>query len=205
MEPLKTLVIVLLILTVLLLTPLGIDGGIKGKNVILAIKAGFLNIRVFPKKKRQAEPKISLKRKKRKPSRKTAKAGEQKKPLTKTELISLIKIGLKALGRFKRKLRVDYLRIRYTFASDDPFNTAIGFGASSAVLSSVIPLVDSAFDIGERDIGTSFDFLSDKPVIDIWITTTIQVWEIFYIAIAAGIDYLRFKMKQKRDLRKGKE
>ncbi|NCB74221.1 MAG: hypothetical protein EOM51_05695 [Clostridia bacterium] len=200
----KTLVIVLLILTVLMLTPLGIDGGFNDKSLILGIRVGFLNIRLFPKKEKRSEPKISKKRKKPKPSKKDSE-GAPKKPLSKKELIALIKIGLKALGRLKRKLRVDYLRIRYTFASDDPFNTAIGFGASAAVLSSLIPLVDSAFDIGERDIGTSFDFLSDKPVIDIWLTTTIQVWEIFYIAIAAGIDYLRFKMKQKRDLRKGKE
>ncbi len=198
----KVLVIVLLILTVLLLTPLGIDGGYRGNSLILGIRVGFLNIRVFPKKARPDEPKISKKRIKPKPPHKNLK---EKKPLGKKELISLAKIGLKALGRLRRKLRVDYLRIRYTFASDDPFNTAMGFGASSAILSSILPLVDSAFDIGERDIGTSFDFLSDKPVIDLWLTTTIQVWEIFYIAIASGIDYLRFKMKQKRDLRKGKE
>lgn len=201
----KTLVVVLLVLTVLLLTPLGIDGGYRGNNLILGIRIGFLNIRVFPKKEKHAEPKISKKRKKPKPSRKDTEGKKPKKPLEKKELIALIKIALKALGRFRKKLRVDYLRIRYTFASDDPFNTAMGFGASSAVLSSVIPLLDSAFDIGERDIGTSFDFLGDKPVIDIWLTTTIQVWEIFYIAIASGIDYLRFKLKQKRDVRKGKE
>ncbi len=201
----KALVIVLLILTVLLLIPLGIDGGYNGKTLILGIRAGFLNIRIFPKKIKQAEPKISKKRRRPKPSRKDAEGKEPKKPLEKRELIALAKIGLKALGRLRRKLRVDYLRMRYTFASDDPFSTAMGFGASSAVLSSIIPLVDSAFDIGERDIGSSFDFLSDKPVFDFWLTTTIQVWEIFYIAIATGIDYLRFKLKQKRQVRKGKE
>lgn len=201
----KALVIVLLILTVLLLTPQGIDGGYNGKTLVLGIRVGFLNIRLFPKKDNHAEPKISKKRKKPRPSRKDSKEKKPKKPLGKQELIALAKMALKALGRFRKKLRVDYLRIRYTFASDDPFNTAMGFGAASAVLSSVIPLVDSAFDIGERDIGTSFDFLSDEPVFDFWLTTTIQVWEIFYIAIATGIDYLRFKLKQKRDVRKGKE
>lgn len=201
----KTLVVVLLVLTVLLLTPLGIDGGFNGKDLILGLRIGFLNIRILPKKKNHAEQNISKKQKKPKPSRKKTGEKKPKKPLSRQELIALAKMTLKALGRFRKKLRVDYLRIRYTFASDDPYKTAMGFGASSAALGSILPLVESAFDIGERDIGTSFDFLSDKPVFDCWITTTIQVWEIFYIAIASGIDYLRFKIKQKRDVRKGKE
>ena len=193
----KVLVIVLLVLTVLLLIPVGVDGGYSGERLILGIRVGFFNIRIFPKAKKRSEPKIP------KNPRKTKDEKEKKQkfrlPSDRKELESLIKIVLRALGRFRRKLRVDYLRIRYTFASEDPFTTAMGFGYSSAALGSIIPLVENAFDIGRRDIGTSFDFLSDKPVFDCWLTMTIQIWEVLYIAIAFGIDYLKLRHRQKRE------
>lgn len=199
----RALVIVLLVLTVLLLTPLGVDGGYSGKSLILGIRIGFLNIRILPKKKKQTVPKVPKKQKLPKQARE--KTEKKKKPFDKKMIKSLIKPALKALGRFRKKLHLDYLRIHYTFASDDPYKTAMGFGMSSVALGAILPLVENAFDIGERDIGTSFDFLSDKPEFDCWITTTIHIWEIFYIAIAFGIDYLKLKIKQKREDRKGKE
>ena len=199
----RALVIVLLVLTVLLLTPLGVDGGYNGKSLILGIRIGFLNIRILPKNKKQPVPKVPKKRKV--PKQTQERTEKKKKTFDKEEIKALIKPALKALGRFRKKLRVDYLRIHYTFASDDPYKTAMGFGMSSAALGGILPLVENAFDIGTRDIGTSFDFLSDKPVFDCWITTTIHIWEIIYIAIAFGIDYLKLKIKQKREDRKGKE
>lgn len=193
----KVLVIVLLVLTVLLLTPIGVDGGYSGERLVLGIRVGFFNIRIFPKAKKHSEQKPP--RKNRKPKKEKDKKPKFKLPTEKKKLIELIKIVLRTLGRFKRKLRIDYLRIRYTFASDDPFSTAMGFGYSSAALGAVIPLVDKAFSIGKRDIGASFDFLSDKPVFDCWLTMTIQIWEVLYIAIAFGIDYLKLRHRQKRE------
>ena len=102
-------------------------------------------------------------------------------------------------------LRVDYLRLHYTFASGDPFKTAMGFGASSAAMNTLVPLIDGAFIIKQRDIGTSFDFLSDKPSYDCWITLSIQVWELVYIGSALGLDFLKLKLKQRRENRKRKE
>ncbi|MFB0921411.1 MAG: hypothetical protein QMB62_11120 [Oscillospiraceae bacterium] len=194
----KALVIVILILTVLLLIPIGIDCGYSGGEFMLRLRLGLLNIRNIPGRIK------NLKFKKQKKPAAEIKAGPEKvqkakEPLNKDKLFRLAKLGLKTLGRLRRKLHVDYLRIRYTFATDDPFNTAIGFGRSSAALGAIMPLFDNAFNITERDIGTSFNFLSDEPVFDCWITFSIQVWEVFYIAAAFGIDYLKIRNKQKRD------
>jgi len=199
---LKALIIVLLVLTVLLVVPVGIDGGYNGKNLILGVKIGLFNIRILPKKKKalklRKQKKPKNQKNQNKPANKKEKAKKQKKPLDKEQIIELAKAALSALGRFRKKLRVNYIRIHLTCASSDPFSTAMGFGASNAVMSKIVPLVDKAFIIDERDIGSSFDFLSDKPVFDFWITTTIQIWEILYIAIAFGIDLLKMKIKQKR-------
>ena len=196
----------LLVLTVLLLIPLGIDGGYNGEKLILGVRIGLLNIRIFPRAPRHAEPKIQKKkvRKTRNGTQLPEKPSE-KKPQMMKEYMALAKIGLKTLGRLRRKLHVDFFRLHYTFATDDPFNTAVGYGMSSAALGAIMPLLDEAFDIDERDIGTSFDFLSDRPAFDCWMTLTIHVWEVFYIAIAFGIDYLKLKLQQKKEDRMRKE
>ncbi|MEA4894784.1 MAG: hypothetical protein VB064_05940 [Oscillospiraceae bacterium] len=199
----KAFVIVVLILTVLMLTPFGIDGGYGGGKLVLGIRIGFLNLRIIPGRLTREKPAAPRKTVKKKKSGAGGKLKE-KAPLDKKELVRIVKIGLKALGRLRRKLHVDYLRIHYTFASDDPFKTAAGFGYSSAALGAIMPLVEDAFIIGERDIGTSLDFLGDKPVFDCWITLKIQVWELLYIAAAFGIDYLilRLRLGKKDRIRK---
>lgn len=211
MRPLKALIIVLLFLTVLALVPVGAEGGYRFGVVTLRVRLGLISVRVFPRKKKAGEPRLK-KPKKPKKTRKQKKreapaedAAEKKKLFDKKQLFALVKIGLKALGRFKRKLRVDYLRLHYTFASGDPFKTAMGFGASSAAMNTLVPLIDGAFIIKQRDIGTSFDFLSDKPSYDCWITLSIQVWELVYIGSALGLDFLKLKLKQRRENRKRKE
>lgn len=206
----RALVIVLLVLTLFMLIPLGVDGGYNGRSLILSVRVGLINIRIFPQKPKK--PKIK-KLKTKKPKVKKAKKQDEeiaeetkpKKKLDKKELFRLIKVGLKALGRFRRKLRVNYIRIHYIFATDDPFKTAMGFGASSAAINAIVPLVDRAFVIKERDIGTSFDFLSDRPSFDIWLNMSIQIWEVFYVVIAFGVDFLKLKIKSKRENRKRKE
>jgi hypothetical protein len=194
--PLKALIVALLVLTVLLLIPLGIDGGYRGGKRVLGIRAGLFNIRVFPRRFAQAPLKLKKSAAGVKPVKKRP---EKKAEMGLDEILDLAAIGLKALGRLRKKLHVDYLRLRCTCASDDPFVTAMGFAGSSAVLGGLLPLIDEAFDISERDIGTRFDFLSTKPYCDFWLTTTIHVWEILYVAIAFGIDYLRLKAGHKQE------
>ena len=199
----RALIIVLLVLTVIMLIPLGVDGGYNGRSFILSLRVGLINIRIFPQKLK--EPKVKKLKKAKEKGEEVGEKIKPKKKLNKDEIFRLAKLGLRALGRFRRKLKINYIRLHYTFASDDPFSTAMGFGASSAAISVVVPLIDTAFVIEERDIGTSFDFLSDEPTIDCWINMTIQVWEVFYIAIAFGVDMLKLKIKSKRENRLRKE
>lgn len=202
----KALIIVLLVLTVLMIVPVGIDGGYNGKSLILGIKFGVFNIRILPKKispLKLEKQKISKKKKTKEP--KKEKEPKQKEPLDKERLQSLIKFALKALGRFRKKLRVNFLRVRVTYATSDPFVTALAFGASNAVMDTLVPLIDDAFIIDKRDIGVSYDFLSDKPVFDFWLTTTIQIWEILYIALAFGFDLLKMKLIKRSKERNRKD
>lgn len=184
----KALFIVLLIASVLALIPLGVDGGYAtGRGPTLRVRIGLFSIGILPKKKK--EPKV------RKPA-KPEKPGKKKKgppALTNRGWIRLIKAALHALSQLREKLMVQYLRFRFTAASSDPFKTALSFGYASGAAASFVPLLNGAFTIEEPDIGPSFDFTATKPKVDIWITASILVWQVLYVAAVLGIEYLKIK------------
>ena len=183
----KAFFIVLLVLTVLALLPIGVSGGwATGQNVTLDVCIGFIRLHILPKK--NAEPKAA---KPAKPKKEKKKGGLAS--LSKKGKLALVKAVLRALSRFREKLCVEYLRFHFTMASPDPFKTAMGFGISSGVAAGFVPLLDNAFDIEHRDVGPAFDFTSTKPRTDLWITASILLWQVIYIAAVLGIDYLKIK------------
>lgn len=194
------LLIIIIVLTVIALLPLGVDGGYKNGKFELHLKIGLISFGIPPKKKITKKPKMPKKKQKTKQIDEETEP-EEKKPFNLGELFDIIKLALKALGRFRRKLTIEYMRVHYTFASDDPFKTAFGFGMANATMGAIIPLLDGAFKIKERDFGVQTDFLIEKPIIDVWLTASIRIWEIVYIAAAFGIDYLKLKIRQKRQSR----
>ena len=197
----KALLIILLVLSVIALIPVGVDGGYNKKGLRLFIRIGPFSLRLIPAGRLVASFTKPDKPKKPKPIKE--KSAEKKKPekpkLSKDELFALIKMGLNALSRFRRKLTIDYLRIHITIAASDPFSAAMGYGAANAALSAIVPLAERAFNITEKDFSTSCDFLAEKTDIDFWLTASIQIWEILYVATAFGIDFLKHKRSEKKN------
>ena len=202
----KALLIILVVLSVLALIPVGVDGGYGAGGPLAYLKLGFFSIRVFPPGKLVASI-MKAASKPKKPKRKKVEPieeepAEPKKPKPKPgkdEIIALAKMALSALSRFRHKLSIDYLRLHVNIAADDPYKTAMAYGAANAALSAAVPLLDGAFNITEQDIGVSCDFLAEKMQIDVWLTASIQIWEILYVAAAFAIDFIKNKKKQKRD------
>lgn len=192
----KTFLIIFIILSVLLLIPCGIDAGYDGRAFHLYARFGFINLKLFPKKEKPLKPKPP------KPAKDKKEKKKEKPPMGKDEIFALIKMGLKSLGRFKRRLSVNYLRLHYTAAAGDPFKAAMAYGLGSTFMGTVVPLAEGAFNIKERDFSVSVDFLAEKPVFDFRLITSIQIWEILYIAFAFGIDFLKHWLGKKK---KGKQ
>ena len=185
----KAFFIVLLILSVLALIPVGVDGGwATGQSVALNVRVGFIRLGILPRKKK--EP-TAAKPSKVKPEAKKKKGSLA--ALSRKGKLELVKAVLCALGSLREKLRVEYLRFHFTMASPDPFTTALGFGLSASAAANFVPLLEGAFDMERRDIGPAFDFTATKPRTDVWITASILLWQVLYIAAVLGIDYLKIK------------
>ena len=179
----RVLLIILLILFLIAIIPVGVLFEYSEDGIMLALKAAFLKIKLFPKEEKPKKPKEE-KPKDEKP--KEEKPKEEKKPAPKrgglAELLEgVLPAVFDTLDRFRRKLTVNYLTIHYDSAAEDPYDAAMHFGNVSAALGAVLPALERKLRIKKRDIRTavSFDGGGDRIYIDTSIT--IRIWEIIYV------------------------
>lgn len=201
------LIIIIAFLLVLNLIPLGIDGGYEASELFLSLKAGpFRVLRILPAKPLSEEKKLLRQQKKaKKQAKKNAKKGQAEenaapKPRRRPDKalsMALISMGLHALKRLRHRMSIDLLKLHFV-SGGDPYSAAMNYGYASAAFGIVLPLLDSAFNIGERDVSVSVDFDTGQASIDVRLILTIQLWEIIYIAAAFAVEFIRYKINDRR-------
>jgi len=169
-----TLAIIFSVLILIALLRFGVIVEYDEAGVKLWVKAVFLKLRILDEDKKDKPKKKKKKEKKPK----------EKRPGGFQRFLDLLKAALKALGRLKRRLLIKQLTLHLTLANDDPSKTAIQYGTVSAVLGTIVPVIERQFRIKRRDLMASVDFTASAPVIYAKITISIAVWEVFYIAFA---------------------
>jgi hypothetical protein len=191
---LLTLIIILIALAVILLIPVGVDGGYEQNGFELSARFGPFRFKIFPKKEKPKKPP-------RKPVYEEKEPEKEKKPLDWDEILSLAKLGLKTLKRFRRRLCIDYFALHFTAAASNPFDAAMQYGKVSAAAGTVLPLLEEALKIRERDFDINVSFEKEKPELYLRLVATLQIWEILYIGLAFGAEYLILKYKKRREIR----
>lgn len=177
----------------------GVDVGFDGE-LRLAIKIGFIRVRILPSK-----PKKPKKQKKKQPAAKKPAqkpAAAPKKPLFSgdpKELRALLQLGVQTLGDLRRKLRVEVLTLFVYFGGgDDPAKNAIAYGRAWAVIGSVTPLLDQLFVIQKRRIEPRFAPQEDKLRVEGRIVLTITIGRALALGIRAGLGFLRIVSNKKK-------
>ena len=177
----------------------GVDVGFDGE-VRLAIKIGFIRVRILPSK-----PKKPKKQKKKQPAAKKPAqkpAAAPKKPLFSgdpKDLRALLQLGVQTLGDLRRKLRVEVLTLFVYFGGgDDPAKNAIAYGRAWAVIGSITPLLDQLFVIQKRRIEPRFAPQEDKLRVEGRIVLTITIGRALALGIRAGLGFLRIVSNKKK-------
>ncbi|MCC8048196.1 MAG: hypothetical protein LIO52_03750 [Oscillospiraceae bacterium] len=199
------LTIIILLLAALLLMSVGVDVVYSAQGFVLRAKAGFVRITILPKKQKDKpeKPKKEKKAKKKKePTEEDAEKPKNSLGINKDDIFYFASLGLKALGRLRRRLSIDLLSLHLVWAAADPFTAATGYGRIAAILHSVLSLLRGAVNIRSEDITTDIDFTTDKMKIDARVKATFQIWEILYIALCAGVPFLVWYLKRRRTIKK---
>ena len=215
------------ILALLAIIPLGVSVVYDEDGALIRIIAGPLKIKVYPlpkKEKKTKKEKNSKKDKKTKSAEKKqsdAKAAQSQKSAEKsaasnqtdrttdkkksggavTDFLPLVKVLLKFLDGFRRKLRVNVLELKVILAANDPCDLAVNYGRAWSAVGNLMPRLEQVFVIQKRDIEVECDFTADKTLViarlDLSITLG-RILELVFLLIGRAIvELIKIAMKRK--------
>ena len=200
----------LAILLLILLIPFGVDLGYEGGMFHLSVKVSALLIQILPKAEdKEKKPKKEKKAKKKK--KKTEEVQEEKEekpkkkkklPFNRDELLELLRVVLKTIGKFGRAWKVDRFALHYIAAGDDPYDVAMTYGYVNAALSSLAPLCRKRFRVKDCSVWTDVDFTADKTFLEGGLAMTINFWRINGVINTLLFGALKILLRNKRRRKK---
>ena len=198
-----------LVITLIMLVPVGADVGYESGELRLSAKVCGMLLQLLPKPPAdESKPPKKKKPKKEKTPKAKKPEGEaapkKKLSFNRDELLGLLRAVLKGFGRFGRKLNVDRFLLRYTAAGSDPYDTAMEFAYVNAALSGLAPICRKRFDVKDCRVRTDVDFTAEKTAVDFGLAVTIRVGQIFGVIFTIIFGALGILIKNKLRLAKEK-
>ena len=206
------------ILILLGILPLGVSVIYDEDGAVVRVIAGPLKIKVFPLSKKKEKPKKKKKpgkdqqnsqKKQEKTPKKAAEPSSQKKTEAEkkksggpiTDFLPLVKVVLKFLDGFRRKLRVNVLELKLIMAADDPCDLALNYGRAWAAVGNLMPQLERVFVIQKRNIEVECDFTADRTLILARLDLTITLGRILGLLFAligrAVVELIKIVLKRK--------
>lgn len=198
------------VLLALAVIPLGVRIRYNDAGFLLRVIAGPVRITVFPRKKKPKKQKTKQKKQKAGKRPESTDSGDTPpqppKPVPEpkekggslTRFLPLVKLGLKFLGDFRRKLRVDNLFLRLILAGDDPCDLAVNYGRAWAAVGNLMPQLERLFVIKKRDIQVECDFTAEEISVIAHVDITITLGRLLTLAVVYGIRVLFEFLSMKR-------
>ena len=198
------------ILLALAVLPLGVRIRYNDVGFVLKVIAGPLKITVFPRKKKPKKQKVKQKKKKvtekaepavceeKSPQPPKTQPEKKEKGGSLTRFLPLVKLGLKFLGDFRRKLRLDNLYLRLILAGDDPCDLAVNYGRSWAAVGNLMPQLERLFVIKKRDIQVECDFTAAETTVVVHLDISITLGRLLALVIIYGVRILFELLSMKR-------
>jgi len=185
------------VLALIAIIPVGASVRYDDAGPCAFVVAGPVRISVFPSKKREKKEK-TVKTKKQKTTKKSTVSNERSKRTkggSVLDFLPLLDRVLDFLTAFRGKLRVRNLQMKLILAGDDPSDLAVNYGRGWVLLGNLMPLLDGAFVIKNRDLEVECDFLADKTTIIARMDLTITIGRVLSLLIVQGIPILREFLK----------
>lgn len=112
--------------------------------------------------------------------------------------LPLARLGLELLGDFRRKLRVNFLRLRLTLAGEDPCDLAVNYGRAWAALGNLMPNLERALVIRKRDVEIQCDFQAEETTVIFAMDLTITLGRLLSLALGYGLRALKLFLTMKK-------
>lgn len=196
------------VILLLALLPLGGSVVYDRSGVAVKVLAGPVRIRVWPVKKKKETPKDKPSKEKKTAKKKAPKAPKKEEQQDKPgpggslkDFLPLIELGIRFLGDFRRKLRVDKLWLELTMAGDDPCDLAVNYGRTCGAVDALLPVLERWFVIRKRRVHVGCDFTADETLIWLRLDITITLGRLLALLVRYGvpafIEYLKISKPEK--------
>ncbi|MBE6679826.1 MAG: DUF2953 domain-containing protein [Ruminococcaceae bacterium] len=203
MAILITVGIILLLLVALLFVRIKFDIILEG-DILVRLNVLGIKIPLYPAKEKKIKTKKFKKgypkekessKKKASPPKKEPAPSDEKIPLGDkiSTILSLIKL---LFSRFFKHLRLDISKIIVVVGSNDAATTAISYGIISQSVAYLLEFLDNNLNISQKrngEINVLCDFTAENTVYDVFISASLNIWQILDIGISLVYNYFKGK------------
>lgn len=192
--------LIILAILVLLILPLGADLSYFDGVFAFKLKLGPLRLTLFPRAPRPEKPK---KPKKPKPPKPEGEAAEKPKPsfpkLTLDDILELLGILFRLLGRFRRYLSIDDFTLHLVCGGEDPYDAVLLYGRLNAALGALSPWFHRAFRVRAEDLRLGTDVTPGAATaFEGRLVFSWQLWELLHTVNCAALSALRWYLRKRR-------
>ena len=200
--------VIVLIITAVLLVPIGADLGYEQGKIHVSAKVAGVRIRLFPRKKKPEsdEPKPPKKKKEKKAKKPKEEDGEQQKEkknldITLDEILALLKAVVDGFACFGGRIKVDRFVLHLVVAGYDPYRVAMTYGKLNAWLSALAPACKK-LNAGNSDVWTAVDFTEDFPQLEFAIAMSFRIGQIFGMVFRIGFGALKVLLRRRKRIKR---
>ena len=203
--------VIVLLIVLILLIPVGADFGYEQGRLHASLKLGWIELRLFPRKKEPdsdtPKPPKKKKKKKKQEKPKEEKPEQEEKPkqkrkldITLDEIFGLLKAVLDGVGHFGKHLRVDRFVLHLVVAGCDPYNVAMTYGRVNALLSAFAPAC-AKFNTKNSDVWTTVDFTTDWPQLDFGMGLSFRIGVLFGVLNRIAIGAIKVLLQRRKRMK----
>ena len=198
------LAVIVVIVTLIMLIPVGADIRYEDGVVRLSAKAAWIRLQLIPKPKKsqkEEKPPKARKKKEKPPQDKKEESAPRKKrelPFNAEEILELLRTVLKRFGRFGKKFKVERFVLHWIAAGWEPYTIARVFSIVNAGLSQLSPICTERFHCKDSSVWTDIDFVRDDMVLEFGLTMTIRIGQIIGTGLGIAFAALRIYLRSKR-------
>ena len=194
------------LLILLLLCRVGVIVQYSADGLIVRARFGWFKLTLIPMPQRKP------KKKRGKGAKKTPKVNKKPPELAEkhpntlqkvlkggslTQLKELLELALAAMGDMIRHLRVEYLRLHYTFAGQpDPAKAALRCGKANISGGIICHLLEQHLNILRREVTAEVDFCSEQSTVYAAGSCSIRVGAALLVTLRLLRSYLQWKKRQ---------
>lgn len=197
------LAIVVLLLALLLWTRVGAWAAFGGDGLRLDVLFGVWRIPILPAKPKKSKAEKPPKEKKKRPKAEGEKREGPKLSFTledgKDALRTLLLALKRALGRTRRGIRVNPLRLSLVLGGqEDPAAAAQAFGELQAAVWSGMPVVEKLLDVRNPAIHTDVDFRAPDTAAEGEVGVTLRIGTLLAVGFGLAVPALRWFLRWRK-------